>query len=615
MAEKKGFPMPLEVEYPKEMEGWEEMYPPMYMFSKDRKDWEEKHFWFHDKIHAPEAMYPLDLIFQEAWQISLSQYTTRVFCIPPAQGIAQRMVGCYMYITPVAPPPPEIIGEKAGLFQKRVFYVFDHYDELWGLWLKKFKALGEEMASIKVPGEFPKFEPDDTVFPEPRGFYTSFDVIDAWDRLVDLMIKGWQYHFQYLNLAYLAYLLFADICRKLFPGLSESTIGKLVAGAYVQMFRPEEELCRLARLAAAVTAVSKVLKSDISADKKIESLRKTAEGNDWLVEYEKSKDPWFYVSCGSGWFHYEGSWTTKLEIPFGYLKGYIERIERGEKVERDLPAIDKARAELAEEYQKLIKTDEDRKSFNDTYKAVRTIYKYAEDHLFWVEHWFHTIWFEKVRGFGRLFVKCGILKGVDDIYLFNRFEVPCLIEDMVTTWALGEGVPSMSQYWQAKAEKRKKILEAAKKWTPIPALGTPPEEIAEPFTVMLWGVTTEKVQDWLKGMAVVPTEVTELKGFASSAGVVEGKVRVVKHLEEITKIEQGEILVCRTTNPAWAPIFTKIKASITDIGGLTSHAAIVCREYGVPSVTGTGIATSVLKTGDTVKVDGNTGIVTILKRA
>jgi pyruvate,water dikinase len=525
------------------------------------------------------------------------------------------MVGCYMYITPVAPPPPEIIGEKAGLFQKRVFYVFDHYDELWGVWLKKFKALGEEMNNIKVPEEFPKFESDDTVFPEPRGYYTSFEVMDAWDKLVDLMIKGWQYHFQYLNLAYLAYLLFADICRKLFPGVSESTIGKLVAGAYVQMFKPEEELCRLARLAAAVPAVSKILKSDIPAEKKIESLRKTAEGNDWLVEYEKSKDPWFFVSCGSGWFHYEGSWTTKLEIPFGYLKGDIERIEKGEKIERDVPSIDKARAELAEEYRKLIKTDEDRKSFDDTYRAVRTIYKYAEDHLFWVEHWFHTIWFDKVREFGRLLVKSGMLKGVDDIYLFNRFEVPLIIEDMATTWALGEGVPSRFQYWQTKAEKRKKILDAAKKWNPIPALGTPPEEIAEPFTVMLWGITTDKVQDWLKGMAVVPGEVTELKGFASSAGVVEGKVRVVKHLEEITKIEQGEILVCPTTNPAWAPIFTKIKASITDIGGLTSHAAIVCREYGVPSVTGTGIATNVLKTGDTVKVDGNTGIVKILKRA
>jgi pyruvate,water dikinase len=62
-------------------------------------------------------------------------------------------------------------------------------------------------------------------------------------------------------------------------------------------------------------------------------------------------------------------------------------------------------------------------------------------------------------------------------------------------------------------------------------------------------------------------------------------------------------------------VFTKIKAAVTDIGGLTSHAAIVCREYGVPSVTGTGLATQVIKTGDTVRVDGDTGVVSIVKKA
>ena len=54
---------------------------------------------------------------------------------------------------------------------------------------------------------------------------------------------------------------------------------------------------------------------------------------------------------------------------------------------------------------------------------------------------------------------------------------------------------------------------------------------------------------------------------------------------------------------------------MTDIGGLTSHAAIVCREYGVPSVTGTGFSTQVIKTGDIIKVDGDTGVVEIVKRA
>jgi len=101
----------------------------------------------------------------------------------------------------------------------------------------------------------------------------------------------------------------------------------------------------------------------------------------------------------------------------------------------------------------------------------------------------------------------------------------------------------------------------------------------------------------------------------SSAGVAEGPARVLKLLEDIVTLKEGEIMVAPTTNPSWAPVFTKIKAAVTDIGGLTSHAAIVSREYGLPSVTGTGVATSVIKTGDIIKVDGTTGIVMIVKRA
>ena len=132
---------------------------------------------------------------------------------------------------------------------------------------------------------------------------------------------------------------------------------------------------------------------------------------------------------------------------------------------------------------------------------------------------------------------------------------------------------------------------------------------------MLWGVTTDKVDEWLKGTGVVDEDVTELKGFASSAGAAEGPARVLKLLGDVVKLQPGEIMVAPTTNPSWAPVFTKIKAAVTDIGGLTSHAAIVSREYGLPSVTGTGVATTVIKTGDIIRVDGSTGVVTIVKRA
>jgi len=618
MADEKAgrFPDPHEFQVPPELEGWEEMYPSHYLFSKDREDWEKNQFWYHDKIHAPEPMPPLDLIFQEAWQISLSQYTTRVFCIPPAQGIAQRMVGPYMYICAIAPPPDEVIGEKAQLFEKRVFYVFEHYNELWDKWLTKFKALGEEMEAVEVPKELPKFVPEDQVLPAPTGYYVSYDVIEAFDKLVNKMFKGWQYHFEMLNLTYLAYLMFGDVCRKLFPGISESAIGKMVAGAYVSMFRPEEELCQLSRLATSLSGVAEILKGETTADQKKIELEKSEDGKKWLEAFDKAKDPWFYVSCGSGWFHHEGSWITELDIPFSYIKSYVERLEKGEVIERSLDEVDKERDETVAKYRELIQSDEDRESFDGAYKTVRTIYKYAEDHLFWVEHWFHTIWFAKIREFGSLLVDNGMISEVDDIFMFSRYEIPEILTEVVTGWALGVDIPVRGDYYKAKVDKRRKILKAASEWNPIPALGVPPEEVAEPFTIMLWGVTTDKVKEWLKGMGEVGAEdVSEIKGFASSAGVVEGPARVLRHLKEIMDLKEGEIMVCPTTNPSWAPVFTKIKATVTDIGGLTSHAAIVCREYGVPSVTGTGVATSVIKTGDIIKVDGDTGVVTIVERA
>lgn len=615
--ENKGrFPDPHEYEIPAELEGWEEMYPSHYQFSQDRAEWEKAQFWYLDKIHAPEPMPPLDQIFQEAWQISLSQYTTRVFCIPPAQGIAQRMVGPYMYICAIAPPPDEIIGEKAGYFEKRVFHVFGHYDELWDKWLTKFKALGEEMKAVEIPAELPNYVPDDEVLPAPTGCYVSYDLMASFDKLAMQMIKGWQYHFEMLNLTYLAYLMFADVARKLFPGISESAIGKMVAGAYVSMFKPEEELCRLSRLAHGSQSVADLLKSDAPVTDKIAGLENTPEGKSWLEEYEKASDPWFYVSCGSGWFHHEGSWITTPEIPYGYIKSYLERLDKGETIERDLDVINKQRDEIITEYKALIKTDEDRKAFDDAYNTIRTIYRYAEDHLFWVEHWFHTIWFGKIRQLGSLLVDAGMINEVDDIFMFNRYEVPELLTEAATGWALGVDIPVRGSYYKAKAEKRKKILDAAKDWNPSPALGVPPEEVAEPFTIMLWGVTTDRVKEWLKGVdATADGDVSEVKGFASSAGVAEGPARVLKVLKDIVKLQPGEVLVCPTTNPSWAPVFTNIKATVTDIGGLTSHAAIVCREYGIPSVTGTGLATSVIKTGDIVRVDGDTGVVTIVEKA
>lgn len=107
--------------------------------------------------------------------------------------------------------------------------------------------------------------------------------------------------------------------------------------------------------------------------------------------------------------------------------------------------------------------------------------------------------------------------------------------------------------------------------------------------------------------------VTEIKGSVASRGKVVGKVKVCESSLEIGKIEEGDILVTAMTTPDFVPAMRKAAAIITNEGGITCHAAIVSRELGKPCITGTKIASKVLKDGDMVEVDAEKGIVRIMK--
>jgi len=101
------------------------------------------------------------------------------------------------------------------------------------------------------------------------------------------------------------------------------------------------------------------------------------------------------------------------------------------------------------------------------------------------------------------------------------------------------------------------------------------------------------------------------KGIPSSKGIAKGTVKVVSGPSEFGKLEKGDVLVCTFTDPAWTPLFSLVCAVISDTGGPLSHAAIVAREYSIPAVLGTKVATSKLKDGNYVTVDGSKGIIYI----
>src|SRR5690606_34434010 len=100
-----------------------------------------------------------------------------------------------------------------------------------------------------------------------------------------------------------------------------------------------------------------------------------------------------------------------------------------------------------------------------------------------------------------------------------------------------------------------------------------------------------------------------LRGLAASPGLATGRVRVLRSPQDGHRLERGEILVAPMTNPDWVPTIRRSAAVVTDGGGMTCHAAIVSRELGVPCVVGARTATTALRDGELVTVDGGQGVV------
>ena len=595
-------------------QGWERMYPYQYQFSKDdpeRESFESSQIWYYDGLHYPEPHYPFDLIWDEAWSLALSQYNTRHFIIPPAMGIDHRIVNGYVYITPVGIADQEVVAKRVPHFLERAGYYYQNWDRLYENWKKKVTALIEELDALDF-SELPEME-DISVVTEGVGRGRGFDLLKKYDDLINMGLLNWQYHFEFLNLGYAAYVTFINTTNQIFPGIPMSTLTKMVSGIDVVMYKPDSELIRLARLAID-TGLEEMFMKPLKAEGLMGELEKSAAGRDWLAEMEKARYPWFYISTGTGWYHHHISWNDNLDIPFDAIRMHITSLKEGKEVGRPTEKLVKERDRIVEEYRKLIKTDDDREAFEQSLAVARTVFPYVEDHLFYIEHWFHSIFWGKVRQIGRILQKEGFIGDVEDIWYLKRDEIKQALWDYCTAWATGVK-PRGPSYWPKEVSWRKEVYKKFREWVPPPALGVPPDVVTEPFTIVLWGVTTDVLGEWLKGGSDGEEEVREFKGSPGSSGLVEGRARVLRNVSELSDLKEGEILVATTTSPSWAPAFVKIAGAVTDVGGPMCHAAIVCREYGLPTVVGTGKATHLIKTGDLIRIDGDSGVVTILEKA
>jgi phosphohistidine swiveling domain-containing protein len=190
---------------------------------------------------------------------------------------------------------------------------------------------------------------------------------------------------------------------------------------------------------------------------------------------------------------------------------------------------------------------------------------------------------------GRRLVEAGAVERPANVFWLRRDEAQKLAS------SLDAGDTKLGSL--SNAVERRKMLWRGQRWV------TPPQLLPK-------GTWVELFRGWMPAVSEEQTGDT-IKGVGASAGQVTGPARVLGP-EDFGQMRPGEVLVTSITTPAWTSLFAMSSAVVTDVGGPLSHSSIVAREYGIPAVLGTGVATRRIQSGQWIRVDGDAGTVTLL---
>ena len=243
MTEQAGFPLPSQIADVPGAENWRSMYQYFTRFQAD----DDNRFWFYNSMHFPEPMPAFDTITAEVPYSAIGANTARVFVFPTTLGIEHRIVNGRVYITANPVTDPEEIARRAEVFGERASYYYENWDSLYEGWKVRMRGLISEIEGITVP-ELPEFEDAAVVF-GAVGIAQNHYVRENFHKCIDLFSKMWHHHTEMLMLGYGAYVVFFQFCRQAFPEISDQTAARMVAGIDVVMYRPDDELRGLARLA------------------------------------------------------------------------------------------------------------------------------------------------------------------------------------------------------------------------------------------------------------------------------------------------------------------------------------------------------------------------------
>ncbi len=557
-------------------------------------DTEKALFWVYDDLHCPK---PLSPMYEDigGWWLSCDHMFRR-FGTPFATDWIYKNINGYLYTAaipaeaglvvdtqeynyrtnPIVPEDDAYVG-KIGAYLGAVLPVYGHKFVEW--WRTRF-----------VPEMQRNFDYIEGMLDRKEELSLA-EVAVLLEDAIDMHDRHWKIHWM-LNFAQLsATLNLRAVMEKTHGKIDEVLLGRLQSSANDRNWDKIRALWEMKEEVKADAELTKAFAGLTAADI-IPVLEASERGRRFMAErvvpYQKE-------------FGWHAVWSHEFIFPSFRedMTPVIQLVRDQYSSDYDYPTkiaalkadIDAAAKEILEGLEG--EALEEMRAANEINLKMAPL---TPDHHFYIDQGANAHVRLVLVALGEKLVEMGVLDAPDDVILFRYNQLREFIGDPA----------SMDGRAIVAAAKAKRA--AADALQPRDWVGTvTATQLAFPY-LNLWGFPDKFYRS-------SEVEFGKVKGIAGSPGVVEGVARVVMSEAQFDSLQQGEILVCQMTNPAWQVLYGKIVAVVTDAGGTVSHPAVLAREYGIPAVVGTSGGTARIKSGDQLRVDGNVGLVEILESA
>ena len=535
---------------------------------------DESRFWFVD-FHWPRGFSPIGYLYVTDCAGWGTQTAAHWLPLPPGKGLTTRMGGPFPYESEVPVTSEWELGFRAARIERNMPKFLGNFDAIWeerkweldlGLrYFEGFDFAGRSMADI---GQY---------MADARTFHR----------------RAWEIHFEIMYPLLAIYLQLYGLCAQ--NGIDPGEISKMLQGRDSKIMETDRAMWQL------VAEAKRLGISDLFTSNSAENIRGAlarAGGNAsvWLTKFEDFLKVYGWRTEGIADTNIP-SWIENPTSPLGQISNFLgmaephnfEKALAAARAERD-GAVENARGQLKGEMVG---------AFNELVGIcqVANFAWWNEDHNYYIDLRASIPLRRAALALGEA---VGADKPDDGLFLFYpEFLDVCAGRTSYTS--LSSLATARHDYYDHYNDIRHTLPKV---------VGTVPEKVEDPVLIEIFGMH----HHYFEGMRSDANS-SVLTGFPASAGKVTGRAHVMVSATELFNLDEGEILVCEATSPNWTPAFAIIAGCVCDGGGSLTHAAIVSREYGIPCVVGTSVATQRIRTGDLIEVDGSKGTITILERA